>query len=125
MAGLIPHLIAGCALYLVGRYYYRTYFEGDNKTKKQLILAIVCIAFSLIPDIFLGTYYTTHILSFSTLMPYQIFAHFILIPIAIVILALLIFRFDTKRKPIWIMGIAALALHFIMDLFLEEAGLFI
>ena len=124
MAGLIPHLIAGCALYLIGRYYFKTYFESDNKTKKQLLLAIVCIAFSLIPDIFLGTYYTTHILSFDTLMPYQIFAHYILIPIAIALLALLIFRLDTKRKPIWIMGIAALALHFIMDLFLEEAGLF-
>ena len=124
MAGLIPHLIAGCALYLIGRYYFKTYFESDNKTKKQLLLAIVCIAFSLIPDIFLGTYYTTHILSFDTLMPYQIFAHFILIPIAIALLALLIFRLNTKRKPIWIMGIAALALHFIMDLFLEEAGLF-
>lgn len=125
MAGLIPHLIAGCALYLIGRYYFKTYFESDNKTKKQLILAIICLAFSLVPDIFLGTYYTTHILSFDTLMPYQIFAHYILIPIAIALLALLIFRFDTKRKPIWIMGIAALALHFIMDLFLEEAGLFI
>jgi Na+/melibiose symporter-like transporter len=125
MAGLIPHLIAGCALYFIGRYYFKTYFEADNKTKKQLLLAIVCIAFSLAPDIFLGTYYTTHILSFDTLMPYQIFAHYVLIPIAIALLALLIFRLDTKRKPIWIMGIAALALHFIMDLFLEEAGLFI
>ena len=124
MAGLLPHLIAGCALYLIGRYYFKTYFESGNKTKKQLLLAIVCLAFSLIPDIFLGTYYTTHILSFDTLMPYQIFAHFILIPIAIIVLIFLIFRFDTKRKPIWIMGIAALALHFIMDLFLEEAGLF-
>jgi len=124
MAGLIPHLIAGCALFLIGRYFYRAYFEGDDKTKKQIGLAIVCLALSIIPDIFLGTYYTTHILSFDTLMPYQIFAHFILIPIAIVILALLIFRLDTKRKPIWIMGIAALALHFVMDLFLEEAGLF-
>jgi hypothetical protein len=125
MAGLLPHLIAGCTLYLIGRYYYRTYFEGDDKTKKQIGLAIVCLALSIIPDIFLGTYYTTHILSFDTLMPYQIFAHFILIPIAIVILALLLFRFDIKRKPIWTMGIAALALHFLMDLFLEEAGLFI
>ena len=125
MAGLLPHLIAGCTLYLIGRYYYRAYFEGDDKTKKQISLAIVCLALSIIPDIFLGTYYTTHILSFDTLMPYQIFAHFILIPIAIVILALLLFRFDTKRKPIWTMGIAALALHFLMDLFLEEAGLFI
>jgi hypothetical protein len=124
MAGLIPHLIAGCALYFIGRYYFKAYFESDNKTKKQILLAIICIALSLVPDIFLGTYYTTHILSFDTLMPYQIFAHYVLIPIAIALLVLLIFRFDTKRKPIWIMGIAALALHFIMDLFLEEAGLF-
>jgi len=125
MAGLIPHLIAGCTLYLIGRYYYRAYFESDDTTKKQILLATVCLSLSLIPDIFLGTYYTTHILSFHTLMPYQIFAHFILIPIAIIILALLLFRFDTKRKPLWIMGIDALALHFLMDLFLQEAGLFI
>jgi uncharacterized membrane-anchored protein len=124
MAGLLPHLIAGCTLYLIGRYYYRAYFEGDDTTKKQVFLAIVCLALSLIPDIFLGTYYTTHILSFHTLMPYQIFAHFILIPVAIVILALLLFRFDTRRKPIWILEIGTLALHFLMDLFLQEAGLF-
>jgi len=125
MAGLLPHLIAGCTLYLISRYYYRAYFESDDKTKKQLLLAIICLSFSLIPDIFLGTYYTTHILSFNTLMPYQIFTHFIFIPIAIVILVLLLFRFDTKRRPIWIMGIGALALHFLMDVFLQEADLFI
>jgi hypothetical protein len=124
MAGLIPHLIAGCILYLVGRYSFRAYFEEAQKTSRQVFLAAVCLSFSVIPDIFLGTYYTTHILSFNTLMPYQIFAHYILIPAAIIVL-LLLFRVDPKRKPIWIMGICALALHFIMDLFLQEAGLFI
>jgi hypothetical protein len=125
MAGLIPHLIAGSILYLFGRYYYRTYFEKDQKTQRHVFLAIICVVLSIIPDIFLGTYYTTHILSFHTLMPYQIFTHYVLIPLGILFLGLLAFLFDTKRKPLWSMGIWALVLHYIMDLFLQETGLFI
>lgn len=125
MAGLIPHLIAGCLLYLIGRYLFRTYFETEQKTKRKLLLALFCVGFSVLPDVFLGTYYTIHILSFETLLPYHEFTHYVLIPFAILVLLLLTVLIDPKRKPLWIMGTGALVVHVIMDLFLKEAGLFI
>ena len=121
MPGLIPHLITGAALYFIGVSYYKSYFKENNK----LILAIVCITFSILPDLFLGAYYTINLLSYETLLPYHVFTHMILTPIAIIIFTLLILIFDTKRKPIWVMGIWALLLHIVMDLFIIEINLFI
>ena len=121
MPGLIPHLIAGTALYFIGVSYYRSYFKENNK----LLLAIVCLTFSVIPDLFLGLYYTTNLLSYETLLPYHVFTHMILTPIAIIIFTLLLLIFDTKRKPIWVMGIWALLLHIVMDILIEEMNLFL
>jgi len=125
MPGLILHLLAGCTLYFIGRYYYRTYFQENNTINKKLLLALVCLTFNLIPDIFLGIYYTTHLLTFQTLLPYHIFTHLILSPIAIGVFIVFLFRVDIKRKSIWIMGIWALILHISMDLLIQETSLLI
>ena len=124
MPGILPHLIAGCTMFIIGRYYYHSYFEGDNKTKELLILAVVCISFSFLPDIFLGIHYTTHIISRNTAMPYHIFTHAALIPIAIVAL-LIIYLINPKRKPILVMGLWAIILHIIMDSFIHTKSLLI
>jgi Na+/melibiose symporter-like transporter len=121
MPGLIPHLVAGTALYFIGVFYYRSYFKENNK----LLLAIACFSFSILPDLFLGLYYTTGLLSYETLLPYHVFTHLILTPIAIIVFAILLFRFDTKRKPIWVIGILALLVHIVMDLLIQETNLFI
>ena len=124
MPGLIPHLLAGSLLFAIGRIAFRTYFKDDQKFKKTLFLAAVCLTFSILPDFFLGIYYLTHIEPESVLMPYQIFSHYILAPIAAGVLFLLAFLFDTKRRPLWIMGATALVLHVIMDsLFIETSYL--
>jgi putative effector of murein hydrolase len=121
MPGLIPHLITGSVLYLIGRVSFRAYFKGDQKLKKELLLAFVCLTFSLIPDFFLGIYYLTHLEPFNILMPYQHFTHLIITPITIGVL-LLLFLIDKKRRPIWIMGASALTLHIIMDLIITETN---
>lgn len=121
MPGLIPHLIIGSVLYLIGRYSFRAYFKGDQKLKKELLLAFVCLTFSLVPDFFLGIYYLTHLEPFDILIPYQTFTHLIITPVAIGVL-LLLFLFDKKRRPLWIMGASALALHIIMDLLIIETS---
>lgn len=121
MPGLIPHLLAGSVLYLIGKYSFRVYFKGDQKLKKKLLLAFVCLTFSFIPDFFLGIYYLTHLEPESVLMSLQEFTHLMLTPIAIGVL-LVLFLVDTKRRPIWIMGASALALHIIMDLLIIETS---
>jgi len=122
MPGLIPHLIAGSTLYFIGRYSFSFYFKNDQKNKKRFFLAVVCILFSLLPDFFLGIYYITNLEPMKVLMPYQIFTHHVLTPIVCGVLLLLIVRFDTKRKPIWIMGVWAVVLHIIMDLLIKETS---
>ena len=125
MSGAIPDLIAGSAMFFIGRYYFKNYFDGDHKKKERLILAAVCLSFSLIPDFFLGIYYTTHILPFDFLKPFHIFSHLIFSPIAIAVLLILKYLVDTKREPVWIMGLWCVVLHIAMDLFIQEIGWFI
>jgi len=117
MPGVIPHLIAGSILFVIGRYYFRNYFEGEHKTKEQFLLAGVCLFFSIIPDFFLGIYYITHLLPRETLINYHQFTHLILTPLAIGVLILLLFRVDIQRKHIWILIVWSMVLHLAMDFF--------
>lgn len=122
MPGILPHLIAGCTMFIIGRYYFKSYFDGDNKTKELLLLAVTCLSFSIIPDFFLGIYHTTHILPYDMLLPYHVFAHLVFSPIAIIVLLILKYRINTKRGPIWVMGLWSIILHITMDLFISEGG---
>jgi hypothetical protein len=115
MPGIIPHLIAGSILFVIGRYYFRNYFEGEHKTKEQLLLAGACLFFSILPDVFLGVYYTTHLLPFRTASFLHSFTHVVLSPLVIIVLILLIYRVDLKRRSIWIMGVWSISLHLTMD----------
>lgn len=127
MPGPIPHLIAGCTLFVIGRYYYRSYF--DDNTNDKLLLAIVCIIFSFIPDIFLIIYYssfipniflgidfTSNIFSKDMFKPYHNLSHLVLYPVAIAGLIIVRYVVNPKRKPIWIMGLWAIIVHLTMDL---------
>jgi hypothetical protein len=121
MPGLIPHLIAGSILYLIARYAFRTSFDGPQKSKERVLLLFICLLMSIIPDAFLGFYYATGLLSFETLLPYHVYTHLIITPLATIIFLLLIIL-DSKRKPIWLFGIFAIVLHIIMDQFIQEIG---
>jgi len=125
MPGFFPHLIAGFALFLSGRFIFRSYFEEKNKTKDSFILLIVCLVFTFIPDMFLIIYYVVHLLPFRTLVNYHIFTHLIIIPIAIVALIIINFLTDIKRKPIWTMGLISIIVHIIMDLFISDTSIWI
>ena len=124
MPGLLPHLIAGCTIFIIGKYYYRKYFYGDNKIKKLLFLAVVCLSFSFFPDFFLIIYYTTYILPKCQLIIYHNFIHIVFIPIAIVGL-LVLYILNPKSKPIWIMGFWSIIFHLLMDYFIHTGGFFI
>jgi membrane-bound metal-dependent hydrolase YbcI (DUF457 family) len=121
MPGALIHLIAGSILYIIGRITFRTYFKGDQKLKKELLLTTVCLLFSILPDFFLGIYYLTHLEPESVLMRYQEFTHLILTPISVGALIPIILL-DKKRRPLWIMAAIALILHIIMDLYIGETN---
>jgi membrane-bound metal-dependent hydrolase YbcI (DUF457 family) len=125
MPGAIPHIIAGAALFIIGRYYFKSYFNKDDKSIKLFLLAFVCISFSIIPDFLLTIYYTTYAFSFCDILPYHNVLHIILFIIALVGLLAIKFFLDTKNKPIWIMGMCAILLHITMDLSLPDISIWI
>jgi hypothetical protein len=121
MPGALIHLATGAALYLVGRVSFKSYFTGEQKRKNNLLLLLVCLVFSMLPDFFMGIYYLTHLEPASVLMPYQIFTHLVLTPAAIGVL-LSISILDRTRRPLWIMGTTALTLHIILDFLIVETN---
>jgi len=119
MPGAIPHLLAGCAMFVVGLLVFHTYFKG--RTREKVYLLLVCLLFSLIPDFVLALYYIFDFSSFRALLPYHVELHYIIIPFTLVIL-LLLFVTNVRRKPIWIMGCFCILLHIGMDLIIPESG---
>lgn len=125
MPGVISHLIAGSIIGVIGRYYFKNYFDGDNKIGERVFLAIVCLSFSCIPDFPLAIYYSTHILPFETLLLYHNIVHVIFTPLAIGAFVVLKYWIDTKNEPIWITGLWCIIVHIIMDIIIPEHGIWI
>jgi hypothetical protein len=125
MPGVIPHLIVGSAMFIIGRYYFRDYFDGGEKVKERILLAVVCVSFSFIPDVLLLVHYTTHLFSFEAVLPYHGLAHIMWWPIAIAALLIIKYGVKTKREPIWLMGFWSIVLHLTIDLFMQESGIWI
>jgi hypothetical protein len=57
MPGALIHLAAGATLYLIGRLAFKNYFTGEQKRKNNLLLLLICLVFSMVPDFFMGIYY--------------------------------------------------------------------
>ena len=125
LPGALPHLLAGCTMYFIGRYHYKEYFGGDSKTKERLLLAVTCLIFSFIADFVLIIYYLTYIYSFDILCPIHSFVHFLFLIFAIISLFILVLIVNIKRKPIWIMGMWTIILHVLMDFVIPDSGIWI
>ena len=123
MPGAIPHLIIGSLMFIIGSYYFKSYFDGDNKIQKLFLVLVVCLSFSVLPDFFLIIYYTTYIFPIEVFLQYHNFVYLISGPIAIISLIILKYGINIRTKPIWIMGMWCIILHIIMDLFLPHKTL--
>ncbi|HEC81974.1 MAG TPA: hypothetical protein ENI42_06085 [Thermoplasmatales archaeon] len=122
MPGAIPHIMAGSIVFIIGRYYFKSYFDD---TKEKMFLAIVCLFFSCLPDSFLAVYYTTHLLPFETLLRYHVFAHIVFTPLAVGGLLVLKYKVDVKRRSIWVIGLWCIVLHIVMDVVVPESGVWV
>jgi len=125
MPGALIHLAAGATMFLIGRFYFKNFFEENNKIKENIILLFTCLFFSLIPDFFLIIYYTTYIEPYEVLLTYHNFVLIISGPIAISALLILKYKINLKRKPILIMGLWCILLHITMDVFIADTGIWI
>ena len=125
MPGAIPHIIAGFTLFIIGKYYYKNFFNEGNKSKKLFILLFICLSFSFIPDFLLIIYYTTYSFSFCGIIPYHNLLHIILFIIATIVLLVIKFFLNIKSEPIWTMGLLAIIIHPIMDLIIPDTGIWI
>ena len=125
MPGVLPHIIVGFALFIIGRYYYENFFNENDKSIKLSLLLFAILLFSIITDFLLILYYLnlTNEFSWSSkydALPYHNFLHIILFIFALVGLIAIKYFSHIKNKPIWIMGMYAILVHITMDLFLPE-----
>jgi hypothetical protein len=125
MPGAIPHVIAGCIMYIIGRYHFCGYFNGEDKTKERYLLLLVCLSFGFIPDFIVIIYYFIGTHPSGAIFILHTFIHFIFLLMALVILIHLQYGFKIEREPIWIMGMWSIILHVIMDLFIPEYGIWV
>ena len=121
MPGMLPHLLAGSIMAIIGRYYYKDYFKGEEE---RALLIGACLIFSVVPDIFLGLFYLYN-LPFDTMLSYHILLHAIFIPISLFFLIILKLYVDVKYEPIIVMSFWCIVLHILMDAFIAETGIFI
>ena len=104
MPGALFHLTAGIIMFFIGCYYFKSYFDRNDKIKERLLLAVACLVFSFIPDFFLIIHYISYMVisymvPFETFLKYHDFAHILLGPITIFSLIILNYIVNLKRKP--------------------------
>ncbi|MDG6219564.1 MAG: hypothetical protein QCI00_09020 [Candidatus Thermoplasmatota archaeon] len=125
MPGFIPHFIAGNAMFFLGSYYIQHHTQLEYTKKNMLLLYIICIGCSIIPDFPLALYYGLHVGSFEALVKPHAFFHFIISPLAVLFFIILDLFHPVKKRPLWIIGILCIILHIIMDALIEETGIWI
>jgi membrane-bound metal-dependent hydrolase YbcI (DUF457 family) len=125
MPGIIPHLIGGGIIYVLGRYYYKDSFSNNLRLMYQLEIFGIILFLSLLPDIFLGVYYLTHILPKSILHTYHDYLHVVLLLIVIGGFLIVIDQKDLKNRPYIITGLSAITIHILLDLIIPSYSILI
>ena len=125
MPGIIPHLLAGTCMFLVGEFYFHYKSKDYHPLSDHVLLLGVALFFSLFPDFPLGLYYIFNIYPLAILMEFHILLHSIITPLSIVGLLVIKYIIKTKRESIWIMGIICILIHIMMDAYIHEGGIWI
>jgi hypothetical protein len=125
MPGIIPHLLVGISLFLVGEFYFKIKTKEDIPLINHGLLGTVCVCFSFLPDFPLALFYVFHIYSFDVGVIFQEQFINLITPLSLISLILIKYIISTKREPIWMMGPIAILLHVIMDIHIEENGIWI
>ncbi len=125
MPGIIPHLLAGTSMFLVGEFYFHYKSKIIHPPVDHVLLLGVTLFFSLFPDFPLGLYYMFNLYSPEILMDFHITLHTIITPLSLAGLLIIKYVVNTKKEPIWIMGIICILIHITMDTYIHEGGLWI
>jgi hypothetical protein len=125
MPGFLPHFIMGNVFFFIGWQYLKNFSDETYYGRDYLLLYIVCIFGSIIPDFPLGLYYLFGISSFTTLLRYHIILHLIISPLAVISFIILNSVSNSRSKPIWLFGVICVIVHVLMDATIEEMGVWI
>ena len=125
MPGEIIHLFTGVGIFIVAEFYLKYKFKNDIKKRDHVLLFVVSIIFSVIPDFPLGLYYIFNISSKQVLLMYHILLHQIITPVSFVLLLFLLLVKKSKTSIIWIVGLICILVHIAMDLYIHEGGIWI
>ena len=122
MPGVIPHLLTGFLIFLIGIYVYQDYFDNINK---RLILGFCCIFFTILPDSILVLYYLTHFQPKILLFPYHTLFHQIVFFVSLILIIFIQFIKNLKLKPLINLSLICIIAHYILDLFVVEVSIWI
>jgi len=125
MPGIIPHLFVGTGMFFIGEFYIHYKSKIIHSPIDHALLLCVTLFFSLFPDFPLGLYYLFNLYSLQILMEYHTLLHTIITPISIGGLLIIKYVVNTKKEPIWIMGLICILIHITMDTYIHEGGLWI
>jgi len=125
MPGIIPHLLAGAGMFLIGEFYFHYKSKITHPSVDHVLLLGVTLFFSLFPDFPLGLYYVFNLYSRQILMEYHNLLHILVTPLSLAGLIIIRYVVKTKKEPIWIMGIICILIHVTMDAYIHEGGIWI
>jgi len=124
MPGFIPHFIAGNAMFLIGSVFIQKFSKLQYNSTNVILLYVVCIFSSILPDFVLSIYYIFNIGSYADLVIIHAQFHQIVSPIAAVVFVILAGLDIIKKKAIWIMAPICIILHIIMDATISESSVY-
>jgi hypothetical protein len=124
MPGVLAHLIAGNAMFLIGTVIIHKFSKLPSSTQNILLLYGVCIFSSIIPDFFLALYFVFHVGTYESLIVFHDQLHHFVSPIATIFFVVLAGLDIIKKKPIWVMGPVCIILHVIMDSIIREGSVY-
>jgi hypothetical protein len=120
MPGAIPHLITGLTIFFVTLIFYKNYLKKQLTERGFFSLFIICLFFSIFPDIFLIIFYSTNMYNKCIFEPYHIIFHLLLIPFSLIAYLLIKFKLKIKNEEIYIIAIICILVHLILDIFAPE-----
>jgi hypothetical protein len=123
MPGVLTHLTAGIIIFAFSSLILKKIYNEKYTRLNLFLLGGVCIVFSIVPDFPLGLYYALGLFSYDSLLEYHILVHKIISPVAIVGFLLLRFSVNMKREFIWEIGIFCIIVHVVMDMFIQDHGI--
>ena len=117
MGGLITHLVAGLIISMIALLYYRKKIKSLGGIS---FLVLVALWFSIVPDAFTALYIVLGIPFGEIYHILWLLSHPVFFGVSLAALFFLKRYVDVPNEMLWVVAFSAVALHFVIDLTVNE-----